>query len=81
MKYNQLLSSCLLLNSVHLKGKIKCVDMQKEVIRLLAKWTWKDMRPIFIVCDDDLKELLSFLVPNYKPPSTTHTTSLIRKDY
>jgi len=56
------------------------VNMQKEIIRLLAKWTWKDMRPIFIVRDDGLKELLSFLAPNYKPPSATRVTSLIRKD-
>ena len=57
------------------------VDMQKEVTRLLAKWTWKDMRPISIVRDDGLKELLNFLAPKYKPPSTTYVTSLIRKDY
>ena len=57
------------------------VDMQKEVACLLAKWTWKDMQPISIVRDDGLKELLSFVAPNCKPPSTTHVTSLIRKDY
>ena len=57
------------------------VDMQKEVTRLLAKWMWKDMRPISIVRDDGLKELLSFLVPSYQLPSTTHVSSLIKKDY
>ena len=39
------------------------------------------MRPISIVRDDGLKELLSFLVPNYRPPSTTYVSSLIRKDF
>ena len=34
-----------------------------------------------MVHDTGLKELLSFLVPNYRPPSTTHVSALIRKDY
>ena len=57
------------------------VEMQKEITRILTKWTWKDMRPISIVRYDGLKELLSFLVPNYRPPSTTYVSALIRKDF
>ena len=56
------------------------VDMQKKLARLLAKWAWKDMQPSSNIRDDGLKGLLSFLA-FYKPPSTTHVTSLIRKDY
>ena len=47
------------------KGKLQngsqpcSVEMQKEITRILIKWTWKDMRPISIV-RDGLKELLSF---------------------
>ena len=37
------------------------------------------MRPISIVRDDVLKELLSFLVLNYRPPLTTYISALIRK--
>ena len=55
--------------------------MQKEITRLLAKWAWKNMRPISIVRNNCLIELLSFLVPSCTPPSTTHVSSSIRKDY
>ena len=68
------------------KGKLRnnqpcSVEEQKEITRILTKWTWKDMRPISVVRDKGVKELLSFLVPNYRPPSTTHVSTLIRKDY
>lgn len=36
---------------------------------------------ISVVCDDDLKELVSFLVPNYWLPSTTYPSVLIQKDH
>ena len=54
---------------------------EQEITRILTKWMWKDMRPISVVRDKGLKELLSFLVPNYQPPSTTHVSALIQKDY
>ena len=39
------------------------------------------MRPISIVHDKGLIELLAFLEPNYRPPSTTHVSAQIRKDF
>ena len=39
------------------------------------------MRPISIVRDRGLKELLNFLEPNYQIPSTTHISTLIRIDF
>ena len=36
---------------------------------------------ISVVCADDLKELVSFLVPNYWLPSTTYPSVLIQKDH
>ena len=63
-------------------GNQSCsVKMQKEITQILTKWTRKDMRPIFIVSDEGLKELLSFIVPNYRPPSITCVSSLIWKDF
>ena len=49
--------------------------------RILTKWTWKDMRPISIVRHKGLNELLAFLKPNYRVPSTTHVSAQIRKDF
>ena len=57
------------------------VETREEITRILTKWTWKDMRPISIVRDKGLNELLTFLEPNYKPPSTTHVSARIRKDF
>ena len=57
------------------------VDTQEEITRILMKWTWKDMRPISIVRDKGLNELLAFLEPNYRVPSTTHVSAWIRKDF
>ena len=45
------------------------------------KWTWKDTRPISIVRDKGLIELLTFLEPNYRPPSTMYVSVQIRKDF
>ena len=39
------------------------------------------MRPISIVRDQGLRELLGFVEPNYRLPSTTHVSALIRKDF
>ena len=57
------------------------VETKEEITRILTKWTWKDMRPISIVHDKGLIELLAFLEPNYRPPSTTHVSAQIRKDF
>ena len=57
------------------------METQEEIMRILMKWTWKDMRPISIVRDKGLTELLAFLEPNYRPPSTTHVSAQIRKDF
>lgn len=63
------------------KGKPCSVETKEEITRILTKWTWKDMRPISIVRDKGLNELLAFLEPNYRPPSTTHVSARIRKDF
>jgi len=34
------------------------VETQEGITRILTKWTWKDMRPISLVRDEGLKELL-----------------------
>ena len=39
------------------------------------------MRPITIVHDEGLKELLAFLEPIYRPPLTIHVSAWIQKDY
>ena len=39
------------------------------------------MRPISIVRDRSLMELLNLLEPNYQIPSTTHISTLIRKKF
>ena len=57
------------------------MEMQKEVTQLLIKCIWKDMRLISIVRGSGVKELLSFLVPNYQLPSMTNVSALIQKDY
>jgi len=57
------------------------VGTQEEITRILTKWTWRDMRPIFIIRDKGLIELLAFLEPNYQPPSTTHVSARISKDF
>ena len=57
------------------------VGTQEETTRILTKWTWRDMRPIFIIRDKGLIELLAFLEPNYQPPSTTHVSARISKDF
>jgi len=57
------------------------VETQEEITHILPKWTWRDMRPISIVRDKGLIELLAFLEPNYRPPSTTHVSAQIHKDF
>jgi len=57
------------------------METQGGITRILTKWTWKDMRPISIVCDEGLKEPLYFLEPNYRIPSTPHISALICKDF
>ena len=64
-----------------LANRLCSVEMQKEITRTLTKWTSKDMRPISIVRDEGLRELLTFLEPNHRLPSTTHVSALIRKDF
>ena len=64
-----------------LVNKLCSVEMQKEITWILTKWTWEDMRPISIVRDEGLRELLAFLEPNYRLPSTTHVCALICKDF
>ena len=57
--------------------------VEREITRILLRWTWLDIRPIAIVRDKGLKELLNFLGPkwNYQLPSTTQVSALIRKDF
>ena len=64
------------------RGSKACsIDVQREITRILSRWPWLDMRPIAIVRDRGLKELLNFLEPNYQVPSTTHVSTLIRKTF
>ena len=39
------------------------------------------MKPISIVCNKSLNELLALLEPKYRPPSTTHVSACICKDF
>ena len=57
------------------------VETKEEITCILAKWTWKDMRPISIICDKGLIELYAFLEPNYWSPSTMHVGAWIQKDF
>ena len=75
------IKKCGKLHKSKLANKHCTVETQKEITRILTKWTWKDMRPISIVRDEGLRELLAFLEPNYRLPSTTHVSALIRKDF
>ena len=62
-------------------GRSCSIDTQREITKVLTRWTWLDMRPISIVRDQGLRELLGFIEPNYRLPSTTHVSALIRKDF
>ncbi len=62
-------------------SKICTHAVQLEITRILSRWPWLDMRPIAIVRDRGLKELLNFLEPNYQLPSTTHVSALIKKNF
>ena len=57
------------------------IDTQKQTTGILTRWVWMDMRPISIVQDQGLRELLGLVEPNYRLPSTTHVSALIRKDF
>lgn len=64
------------------RGSKPCsINTQHEITRILSRWPWLDMRPVSIVRDRGLKELLNFLEPNYQVPSTTHVSTLIRKTF
>ena len=62
-------------------NKLCSVETQEDITCILTKWTWKEMRPISIVRDKGLNESLVFLEPNYKPPSITHVSAWIYKDF
>ena len=65
-----------------LRGAMRVHACKSEVINeRYCRWTWFDMRPISIVRDQGLRELLGFIEPNYQLPSTTHVSALIRKDF
>ena len=54
---------------------------QREITEVLSRWPWLDGRPISIVNDAGLRELLHYLEPGYSIPSTTHIAALIRKQH
>ena len=56
-------------------------EVQAEIMRILSHWSWQDMRPISIVRDRGVRDLLAFLEPNYEVPSTTHVSTVIRKEF
>ena len=50
---------------------------QKEITNLLARGTWINPRPLSIVTDEGLRDLLAYVEPQYKPPSHTHVAHLV----
>lgn len=53
----------------------------REITDLLSRWVWLDARPMSIVGDQGLRELMSFVEPGYTIPSRTHLTKLVRKQH
>ena len=62
-------------------AKVCSVHRQDKITALLAKWTWRNLRPVSIVEDAGLCEVLAFVEPGYRPPSHTHVSSLIKKRF
>lgn len=52
-----------------------------RITDLLAKWCWRDGRPMSIVSDSGLQELVHFFEPGYEFPSSRHIAKLIKLSY
>ena len=47
----------------------------------LARWCWRNVRPINIIADEGLQDLVHFLEPGYEFPTPNHIANLIRLTY
>ena len=56
-------------------------DRIAELNQRLARWCWLDNRPINIVQDKGLRDIMAYVERNYTVPSETHVTSLVKKQY
>ena len=45
---------------------------------LLVRWGWRNLRPLDIVNDEGLYDLLSFLEPGYQLPSRTYVAKQLQ---
>lgn len=52
-----------------------------RITDLLARWCWRNGRPLNIVTDSGLRELVHFLEPGYQFPSCRHISKLIKLSY
>ena len=52
-----------------------------RITELLAKWCWQNGRPLNIVTDSGLQELVHFLEPGYTFPSSTHVSKIVKLSY
>ena len=56
-----------------------CSDLRaRDITFLLARYCWINLRPINLVHDQGLRDLLAFIEPGYSPPSHTHIASIVR---
>ena len=61
------------------RPKKTCGSAQSECItQLLVNWVTTSMRPLSLVSDGGLRDLLEFLEPGYQLPSRTHIAAIVR---
>ena len=53
----------------------------RQITQLLAWWCARNVRPMSIVDDEGLHDLVAFLEPGYRMPSRTHITTVLRRQY
>ena len=51
---------------------------QRAITDRLAAWCWINLRPLNIVRDQGLRDVLQYMEPGYRPPSRTHVAKLVR---
>lgn len=47
--------------------------------QLVVRWLWRNLRPLSIVSDEGLRDLLSFFEPGYRLPSRTYVAGQLRR--
>ena len=52
-----------------------------RITDLLAKWCWRNGRPLNLISDRGLQELIHFLEPGYQFPSSMHIARLIKLSF